>query len=102
MTGTVTAGGKDYLLVHAGLENFRPDKKLSEYTADELIWASPALSDRYFPDIHTVFGHRPTFSYGEEYRGRIIKTGTWTNIDAGAGFGEKPVLYRLDDEKEFV
>ena len=98
----VTAGGKDYLLVHAGLENFRPDKKLSEYTADELIWASPALSDRYFPDIHTVFGHRPTFSYGEEYRGRIIKTGTWTNIDAGAGFGEKPVLYRLDDEKEFV
>ncbi|MBR3275241.1 MAG: metallophosphoesterase [Eubacterium sp.] len=27
---------------------------------------------------------------------------TWTNVDAGAGFGEKPVLYRLDDEKEFV
>lgn len=34
----VTAGDNDFILVHGGLENFRKDKKLSEYTAEELIW----------------------------------------------------------------
>ena len=40
-------------------------------------------------------------AFGKEYKDTIIKTDTWMDIDMGAGFGEEPVLLRLDDMKEF-
>ena len=97
----VTAGDNDYILVHSGFDNFSKDKKISDYTPDDLIWAWPDLTDEYYDDIHTVFGHTPTMGYGEEYNGKIIKTRTWTDIDCGAGFGNEPILLRLDDYAEF-
>lgn len=98
---TVTAGGKDYILVHAGLDNFRKDRKLSDYSVDELIWAWPELTDEYFDDIHTVFGHTPTRSLDPCCSGKILRTRTWTDIDVGAAYGNEPVLFRLDDGKTF-
>lgn len=99
---TVSAGGRDFLLVHSGLGNFAPDKKFSEYTCDELVWTRPDLTTVYYKDIMTILGHTPTIAYGDEYDGRIIKTKTWIDIDVGAGFGRQPVLLRLDDMKEFT
>lgn len=98
---TVTAGGNDFLLVHSGIGNFDRDKKLSQYTADDFLWAWPELIDKYFDDIITVFGHTPTMSYGKEYTGKIIRTKTWIDIDVGAAYGQKPALLRLDDLQEF-
>ena len=98
---TVSINEKDYLLVHSGLENFSPDRKLSDYTANELLWTRPDPNDNYFEDVITVFGHTPTVYYGNEYRGKIFKTKTWIDIDVGAGFGEEAVLLRLDDSMEF-
>ena len=97
----VSVGDTDYLLVHAGLQGFRPDKKLSAYAPDELMWQGPAMDEDYFEDIVTVFGHTPTFVYGEAFRGRVLTKRTWIDIDAGAGYGEEPVLFRLDDRREF-
>lgn len=97
----LTVGDRDFLLVHAGLGGFRKDKKMSEYTAHDLIWTRPALSTDYFRDITTVFGHTPTVAYGGQYLGRIVKTDTWVNVDVGVGIGQDPVLLRLDDMKEF-
>lgn len=98
----VTAGGKDYFLVHSGIDDFEKDKKISDYPADAFIWAWPELEDEYFDDIITVFGHTPTMNYGENYRNKIIKTRTWIDIDMGAGDGvTEPVLLRLDDMAEF-
>lgn len=98
----VTAGGKDYFLVHSGIDDFEKDKKISDYPADAFIWAWPELEDEYFDDITTVFGHTPTKYYGEEYSNKIIKTRTWIDIDMGAGDGvTEPVLLRLDDMAEF-
>ena len=99
---TVTAGGKDFLLCHSGLDNFSPDKKLSDYTADEFIWAVPKITGRYYEDgLITVFGHTPTMCFGDEYNGKILKTDTWIDIDVGVFCGNKPALLRLDDLKEF-
>ena len=98
---TVSAGGRDFLLVHSGLGNFAPDKKISDYTLDELVWTRPDLTTVYHKDIMTILGHTPTIVYGDEYDGKIIKTDTWIDIDVGAGFGRQPVLLRLDDMKEF-
>ena len=98
--GTVSAGGKDFLLVHSGLDNFSLGKKLSDYSADDFIWAWPELTDRYYKDVITVFGHTPTMNYGEKYKGKILKTDTWIDIDVGVPYGNSPVLLRLDDLKE--
>lgn len=98
----VTAGGKDYFLVHSGIDDFEKGRKISDYPADAFIWAWPELEDEYFDDITTVFGHTPTKYYGEEYSNKIIKTKTWIAIDMGAGDGvTEPVLLRLDDMAEF-
>lgn len=97
----VTAGGRDFILVHAGFDNFEKSRPLSDYTADELLWAWPEITDEYFDDVHTVFGHTPTKCFGEEHDGRILRTKTWTCIDCGAAYGNEPVLLRLDDNKEF-
>jgi serine/threonine protein phosphatase 1 len=97
----LTVGDRDYVLVHAGFENFGPDRKISDYSPDELFWAEPELDDEYYDDIHTIFGHTPTSLFGEEYKGKIVRTRTWTCIDCGAAMGLEPVLLRLDDNKEF-
>ncbi len=97
----VSAGGRDFLLVHAGLGGFRPDKRLRAYTPDELLWHWPTLDERYFDDVRTVFGHTPTGAFDPAYEGRILRTDTWTCIDCGAGHGNVPVLLRLDDDREF-
>lgn len=96
----ITVGENDFILVHAGLGNFSPTKKLSEYTDDELIWTRPNIDDNYFDDIITVFGHTPTLYYGKEHDGKIIKMKTWIDIDAYAAGGREPILFRLDDFKE--
>lgn len=98
---TVNAGGKDFLLVHSGIDNFSPDKHISDYTADELLWAWPKITDDYFDDIITVFGHTPTMSYDHKIKGKILRTKTWIDIDVGVPYGNSPALLRLDDLKEF-
>ena len=101
LIGAETVGERDFLFVHAGLGNFSPSKKLSEYTEDEVLWERPELDTRYFDDMTTVFGHTPTLCYGEEHAGKIIVTPTWINIDAGAASGYEPALLRLDDMQVF-
>lgn len=98
---TVSAGGNDFLLCHSGLDNFEKTKKLSQYSADDFIWAWPEITDEYYDDIITVFGHTPTGGFGKEYNGKILRTKTWIDVDIGGHFGNSPVLLRLDDLQEF-
>ena len=97
----VDVPAKRYLLVHAGLGGFSKDKRLSEYTPDELLWTRPKIADRYYQKTMTVLGHTPTDYYSAEYNGRMLKTATWINIDTGAAHGNSPMLLRLEDEHAF-
>lgn len=98
---TLTVNGRDFILVHSGLGNFRKDKKLSEYTPDELLWTRPAPDTQYFDDVTVILGHTPTVRYGDEHLGKIVKTDSFINVDVGVGIGQAPCLLRLDDMKEF-
>ncbi len=98
---TLSIKDKDYILVHSGLDEFAPGKRIEDYTPEELLWAWPELTDTYYEDIYTVFGHTPTLSYADQYKDKVIKTKTWMDIDMGASFGRAPVLVRLDDMAEF-
>lgn len=96
---TVEAGGRSFLLVHAGLGGFSRDKRLSDYTERELLWTRPIPTDRYFDSVLTVLGHTPCALYRS--RGRAFFTDTWVDIDVGCADGAVPMLLRLDDMREF-
>lgn len=100
---TVSIGDEDFLLVHAGLSLDACGRicRLSECSLMDLIWTRPKLQTKYSYDFTTVFGHTPTYFYGEEYSGKILKTDTWINVDMGTAHGFSPCLLRLDDMKEF-
>ena len=97
----IRVNGRRFVLTHAGLGNFRPEKPLEEYTPHELIWERPELDERYYKDATVIFGHTPTELYGMEHRGKALKTDTWICIDTGAAYGGTPMLLRLEDMREF-
>ena len=78
------AGDKSFVLVHAGLGNYSPEKKLSEYTDDDLLFCRPNPSEQYFDDesIYTVMGHTPTLYFSG--KPEIYKNGRNIFIDCGA------------------
>ena len=97
---TVSAGGRDFLLVHSGLDHFAPDRPLEDYAPMELLWCRPSADDVYFPDKLTILGHTPTgYRFGEA--GKMFRTDTWIDIDTGAAGGGNPMLLRLDDLEPF-
>ncbi|MBQ2866253.1 MAG: metallophosphoesterase [Clostridia bacterium] len=98
---TAEAGGKKFVLVHAGFENFDKNRNLDDYAADELIWTRPDRDTRYFDGATVILGHTPTHYYGEEHRGKILHADGWIDIDTGAAGGGAPALLRLDDMQEF-
>lgn len=98
----VEVNGREYVLVHAGLgENFSAEKPLEDYSTEELLFSRPHPDTVYYPDKTVIFGHTPTYYYGEPYRGKPIYTDTWINMDTGVYAGNSPVLLCLDTMKEY-
>ena len=58
----IDVGERTFVLVHAGLGNFRPDKKLREYALTELLEDRLDPERQYFddPNVFLVVGHTPT------------------------------------------
>lgn len=89
-----------YILVHAGLGNYAPDKRLSEYTADELTMMRPEEETWYYDrDIRVVIGHTPTLAVTE--RAEIHRYENVIMIDCGATFGGRLACLCLETGEEF-
>lgn len=96
----VDVGDKTFLLVHAGLGNYRADKKLREYTAEELAFMRPTLGGTYYgDDVVIVAGHTPTKAFGDRWE--IVRSGNAIFMDCGAAFGGKLACLCLDTMEEF-
>ena len=93
------AGGRPYLMVHAGLEPFDPAKEPEDYELSELLFKAPDLTEPYYDDRYVVTGHRPTFTYGGG--DKILRQKGHIAIDCGCCFGHKLGCIRLDDGKEY-
>ena len=100
---SVSVGDKNYVLVHSGLGNYSSNKRMRDYSMDELLWDRPYLETKYNPDEYIViFGHTPTIFYAEQFKNRMIKTDSWWDIDTGAALvGGRPMLLCLDNGKEY-
>lgn len=96
----VAAGGREYVLVHGGLEPFRPGAPLSSYSLDSLLFSRPDYGKPYFPDKFTVTGHTPTLSEPGN-RGSIIRRNNHIAIDCGCVFGGNLAAFCLDTGEEF-
>ncbi len=94
-------GEQTYLLVHGGLGEYRKNKALEDYSAEELLWTRPDFDTVYSKKFITVVGHTPTCFYGRQFKGKMIRTETWWNIDTGAACDLAPMLLRLEDGKAF-
>lgn len=83
----ISAGDKDYLLVHAGIDHFSEDKPMEDYTIDDLVWKRTDYEVPYFPDIYVVSGHTPTqLIAGNARPGYIYRANRHIAIDCGACF----------------
>lgn len=98
---SINVNGKDFLLTHSALDNFDKNKPLNRYSEHDFLWHRTSMDERYYDDAICIFGHTPTVLYGSNFRGKILKTETWIDIDTGASSGLPPALLRLDDMKEF-
>lgn len=99
----VEVNGSKFVLVHAGLGNFSPDKELWQYELDELVWERADYDKVYFEDKYLVTGHTPTMMIDNNPRpGFIYKANNNIAIDCGCSFpGGRLGCLRLDDMKEF-
>lgn len=99
---TVDAGDKSFIMVHAGFDNFRPERRLSDYSVGELVWHQPDPEFRYFEDesIYVISGHTPTLAFTGEPR--IIHKNGNILIDCGACFeGRRLACLCPDTMEEF-
>lgn len=99
----IEVGGKTFILVHAGLGNFSPDKEMWEYELDELVWKRPDYEVQYFEDKYVVSGHTPTMLIENNPRpGYIYQANNHIAIDCGCSFpGGRLGCLRLEDMQEF-
>lgn len=92
--------GKEYVLVHAGLENFQEDKELEDYELEDLLFTSPDYEKVYFEDRYLVTGHTNTSVIAEN--GDVIyKKNNHIAIDCGCAYGGVLAVYCLDNGDEF-
>ena len=83
----LSVNGNDYLLVHAGLGNFKPDKPIGNYTVFDLVWERPDYEKQYFDNKYLITGHTPTQTIDCcENPGYIYRNHNHIAIDCGACF----------------
>lgn len=100
--GKVSVAGKDYVLVHAGLGNFSPDRPLENYMPDELISVHTDYDRPYYPEKYVVTGHTPTqIIPGNPNPGRIFRKNNHIAIDCGCTFGGPLGAICLNTGEEF-
>lgn len=80
----LSVNGKDYLLVHGGLGNYKPEKDIEDYSLKELIWDRAEYDISYFEDVYVVTGHTPTQEIsGNPRPGYIFRGNNHIAIDCG-------------------
>ena len=89
----VEAGGKAYLLVHAGIADFSEDRPLDEYEPEDFF--SAPENEVYFDDRTVIVGHTPTAS------GRIERANGIIRIDCGVKDGGALACLCLESGEEF-
>lgn len=98
----VEVNNRNFLLVHSGLGNYKPNKKLDEYNIGELIWERHDYDQTYSEDanFYVVSGHTPTLVITG--KPEIYHNNQCIVIDCGAPFKNgRLACLCLDNMQEF-
>ena len=91
----VSVGGKDYLLVHAGVRGFKASRELDDYEPEDFFTEPLDTSKKYFDGKTVIVGHVPTAD------GKIAYGNGSISIDCGEARDGRVGCLRLEDGKEF-
>lgn len=101
----VEAGGRSFLLTHAGLNHFVPNKPFNEYELTDYLFGRSILEQEFYSDKFLVYGHTPTQilykQLGESPTNDIIFYKSQIAIDCGCGFGGPLGCLCLDTMESF-
>lgn len=82
----ISAGGNTFLLAHAGVGAFAPEKDPDDCTLHDFLWEKTDYDKLYYRNKYLVTGHTPTGLIDPAYSGRIIQKNHHIAIDCGAVF----------------
>lgn len=98
----VKVGCREFVLCHAGLGGFRPERPLDDYSTSELVFTRTDYSRPIFNgERYLVTGHTPTAAIEGAEEGRIYRANNHFAIDCGAVFGYGLGCLCLDTLEEF-
>lgn len=95
----VEAGGFHYVLVHAGLKNFTPERAFDKYEISDLLFEGPDYKQVYFEDTTLVTAHTPVDLIEGGEVGKIYKANNHMAINLATS--KKIAAVRLDDGEAF-
>ncbi len=96
----VEAGGRDFLLVHAGIAGFKSGIDLEKLKPEAFFTEPLDLTKKYFDDKIVVVGHNPTTEENGG-NGKIFYGNGSIAIDCGEARGGTVGCLRLNDFKEY-
>lgn len=82
----LSVGGNTFLLAHAGVGAFAPEKDPDDCTLHDFLWEKTDYDKLYYKNKYLVTGHTPTGLIDPAYTGRIIRKNHHIAIDCGAVF----------------
>lgn len=89
---------KLYILVHAGIRNFDPEKEMDEYNPSDFLWERMDYTKQYFPSdrIFLVTGHTPTIMIREDKKPLVYQENGHIALDCGCVFGGNLAAYCIE------
>lgn len=95
---TIEHDGKLYILTHAGIDNFDPEKELDEYAPEDFLWTRADYGRKYFPGnrIFLITGHTPTPMIRSDKRPLVYTGHNHIAIDCGCVFGGSLAAYCIE------
>lgn len=82
----LTVNGRHFLLVHAGVGDYAPDKRPEDCDPMDLIWTRMDYTETYYEDKYLVTGHTPTVLIDRALQGKIFRGNNHIVVDCGAVF----------------
>ena len=92
----VEAGGKTFVLAHAGIDNFEDGKELDEYDEEDFVFAKTDYTKVYFKNKYLITGHTPTVAIHPSLMGKVYSKKGHIALDCGAAYGGKLAAICLD------
>lgn len=97
----VEAGGRDFVLVHAGIRNFEEDKELDDYEEADFVTEKADYGKVYFKNKFLVTGHTPTAEIIGGKDGKVFSSKRHLALDSAETADGKLAAVCLDTMKVY-